>query len=51
DLVCGKKPGRTTPDEITLFDGCGVGIQDVAASARAYALARQRGAGHFLSLN
>jgi len=51
DLVCGKKPGRTAPDEITLFDGSGVGIQDVAASARAYALARKRGAGRFLSLN
>jgi ornithine cyclodeaminase/alanine dehydrogenase-like protein (mu-crystallin family) len=50
DLVAGKKPGRTAPDEITLFDGSGVGIQDVAASARAYALARQRGAGRNLSL-
>jgi alanine dehydrogenase len=50
DLVCGNKPGRTAPDEITLFDGCGVGIQDVAASARAYALARQKGAGRSLGL-
>jgi alanine dehydrogenase len=50
DLVCGKKPGRTAPDEITLFDGSGVGIQDVAASARAYALARLKGAGRGLSL-
>jgi len=50
DLVSGKKPGRTAPDEITLFDGCGVGIQDVAACARAYALARQKGAGRGLSL-
>ncbi|MEN3376122.1 MAG: hypothetical protein V7604_1477, partial [Hyphomicrobiales bacterium] len=50
DLVTGKKPGRTAPEEITLFDGCGVGIQDVAASARAYALARKRGAGRGLSL-
>jgi len=50
DLVTGQKPGRTAPDEITLFDGCGVGIQDVAASARAYALARQKGAGRGLGL-
>lgn len=49
-LVAGLKPGRTESHEITLFDGCGVGIQDVAASARAYELARKQGAGRSLSL-
>lgn len=49
-LVAGQKPGRTEPHEITLFDGSGVGIQDVAASARAYELAREQGAGRSLSL-
>src|SRR5205085_217477 len=33
ELVAGRKAGRTDADEITIFDGCGVGIQDVAASA------------------
>jgi alanine dehydrogenase len=51
DLVSGRKPGRTTPDEITIFDGCGLGIQDVAASARAYELARLRDAGARISLS
>ena len=50
DLVTARKPGRTAPEQITIFDGCGVGIQDVAASVRAYALARQRQAGSRLHL-
>src|SRR5262249_22746479 len=45
DLVSGRRPGRTTAPEITLFDGSGVGVQDVAAAARAYALAREHGVG------
>jgi ornithine cyclodeaminase/alanine dehydrogenase-like protein (mu-crystallin family) len=51
DLVSGSKTGRATADEITMFDGCGLGIQDVAASARAYELARHRDAGARISLS
>lgn len=50
ELVTGRKPGRTEPHEITLFDGCGIGIQDVAASARAYELARAAGTAGRLTL-
>ena len=50
ELVAGRRPGRIEAHEITLFDGCGVGIQDVAASARAYELARKQNAGRSLSL-
>jgi len=50
ELVAGRKPGRTQSHEITLFDGCGVGIQDVASAARAYELARSGGAGRTLTL-
>jgi len=50
ELVAGRKPGRTQSHEITVFDGCGVGIQDVAASARAYQLACSGGAGRTLTL-
>lgn len=50
ELVAGRKPGRAEAHEITLFDGSGVGIQDVAASARAYELAYKQGAGRSLSL-
>jgi len=45
EILDGRKMGRANPDEITIFDGTGVGIQDVAASVRAYELARERGAG------
>jgi ornithine cyclodeaminase/alanine dehydrogenase-like protein (mu-crystallin family) len=36
DLVAGRLSGRASPDEITLFDSTGVGLQDVAAAAVAY---------------
>ena len=44
-LVTGDKPGRREPEEITIFDSTGTGIQDVAAASRAYELARERGVG------
>ena len=44
-LVTGDKPGRRNAEEITLFDSTGVGIQDVAAAARAYEIARKCGLG------
>jgi ornithine cyclodeaminase/alanine dehydrogenase-like protein (mu-crystallin family) len=47
-LVTGKKPGRRNAEEITLFDSTGVGIQDVAAAAHAYEIARERGLGSFV---
>jgi len=50
ELITGRKRGRTEPHEITLFDGCGVGIQDVAAAARAFELARAAGAAGTLAL-
>ncbi|HET7708859.1 MAG TPA: ornithine cyclodeaminase family protein [Sphingomicrobium sp.] len=33
ELVAGVKPGRTSADEITLFDSTGVAVQDVASAA------------------
>ncbi len=43
-LVGGARPGRTSADEITLFDSTGTGLQDVAAAAMIYE--RAAGAGH-----
>ena len=51
DLIVGRKRGRTTPDQITLFDSTGTGIQDVAAAARAFERACARGAGIRVSLS
>jgi ornithine cyclodeaminase/alanine dehydrogenase-like protein (mu-crystallin family) len=35
-LVSGARPGRTSADEITIFDSTGTGLQDVAAAAMIY---------------
>jgi alanine dehydrogenase len=45
DLVVGAKPGRTSREEITVFDSTGTALQDVAAAATVYenAIARGRG--------
>ena len=45
DLVIGRRRGRSGADEIAIFDSSGTGIQDVAAAARAFELARERGVG------
>ena len=41
DLVVGRKAGRTAPEQVTLFDSTGTGIQDAAAAALLYTRARQ----------
>ena len=43
--VTGAKPGRTAPDQITLFKSIGVAIEDVSVGALAYENAIQQGAG------
>jgi ornithine cyclodeaminase len=45
ELVTGTRPGRATPDEITLYKSVGVAVQDLAAAALVVAAARERGAG------
>jgi len=44
-LVSGEIHGRQNNNEIIIFDSTGTGIQDVAAAARAYELAGDRGIG------
>jgi ornithine cyclodeaminase/alanine dehydrogenase-like protein (mu-crystallin family) len=34
-IVCGKKPGRTSAEEITIFDSTGMALQDAASAALA----------------
>ncbi len=51
EIVAGRKPGRTSDYEITIFDSTGTALQDVAAAARVYEKALQAGAGVRLSLN
>jgi ornithine cyclodeaminase len=42
-VVNGTHPGRTSVDQITLFDGTGVGLQDLAVAKAAVDLARAQG--------
>ncbi len=42
-VVNGTHPGRTSAEQITLFDGTGVGLQDLAVAAVAVRLAVERG--------
>ena len=43
DVINGDHPGRTSESEITLFDGTGVGLQDLAVASAAAKLAEQQG--------
>jgi len=42
-VLAGDAPGRESADQITLYDGTGIGLQDIAVAARVLSLARDRG--------
>ena len=42
-VIAGAAPGRSSADQITLFDGTGVGLQDIAVAAKVVELARAQG--------
>lgn len=50
DVINGVHPGRRSAGEITLFDGTGVGLQDLAVAAVAADLAETRGLAQSVSL-
>ncbi len=43
-VINGTHPGRSSDDEITLFDGTGVGLQDLAVAAKVVEIAQRDGA-------
>lgn len=45
EVLIGAHPGRRSATEITLFDGTGVGLQDMAVADQVLRLARQAGVG------
>jgi len=45
EIVCGKKRGRTSAGEITIFDSTGMALQDVASAALIYEKAMTSGRG------
>jgi alanine dehydrogenase len=50
DVVAGRKPGRTSAEEITIFDSTGVAIEDVAAAVAVYERALAVGRGTSIDL-
>lgn len=45
EIVSGKVPGRTRPEQITLFKSNGIAIEDVVVAGRIYELAKEKGLG------
>jgi alanine dehydrogenase len=50
ELVAGTKPGRTSPEQITLYKSVGVAVQDAAAAALVLAAAVERSVGREIEL-
>ena len=50
EIVAGLKPGRTSPDEITIFTSTGLAIQDAATANIAYQKALKEGIGEFVEM-
>lgn len=42
DVLCGRAAGRTTPEEVFVYDSTGTALQDAAVAAVVYGRARQR---------
>ena len=45
EIVAGHKPGRSSREQITIFDSTGTALQDVAAAAMVYERALEQGRG------
>jgi alanine dehydrogenase len=45
DVIAGTRPGRTSSNEIIIFDSTGMALQDVIAAAAVYEKAVSKGAG------
>ncbi len=43
DVINGSHPGRSDADEVTIFDGTGVGLQDLAAASASLRAAIEQG--------
>jgi ornithine cyclodeaminase len=48
EVLVGEKPGRTSPEEITLFKSLGIGIEDLAAAEYLYRKASTLNAGTWI---
>ena len=44
-MLVGAHPGRTSPEELTVFKSLGLGVEDLAAAELVVRNARERGLG------
>ena len=49
EVIIGKVPGRTSDDEITIYDATGTALQDVASAAKAFEKAAVAGIGSLVN--
>lgn len=45
EVLAGTRPGRNSPQDITLYKSVGVAVQDAVAARLVYDAARRRGMG------
>lgn len=50
EVIAGIRPGRTSPEQVTLFESQGMAIQDLVIAAHLMRLAREQGAGSEVDL-
>jgi ornithine cyclodeaminase len=50
EVLTGKSPMRSSPDEITLFKSLGIAIEDLASAHRIYEICRERGLGVWVDI-
>lgn len=50
EIVVGRKPGRTSPDQITFFKSCGIAVQDVVAGGEVLRRAKEMKLGTEIAL-
>ncbi len=50
EVVAGSVPGRQSDEDITLYKGLGIGLEDVAVAAHVYNLAQQQHLGEKLNI-
>jgi len=50
DVLAGRRPGRTSPDEVIVFDSTGTALQDVAAAVAVYEKATAAGSGRTIDM-
>jgi ornithine cyclodeaminase len=50
EVIAGTRPGRTNPEQVTLFESQGMAMQDLIIAAELVRLARVKGVGEELAL-